>query len=70
MGVAIGSLIKDCKLKFELNDSLKNKKIGIDAYNILYQFLTNIRGADGPSLKNNQGEITSHLNGLDRKSVV
>ena len=64
MGVAIGSLIKDCKIKFELDDSLKNKKIGIDAYNMLYQFLTNIRGADGQSLKNNKGEITSHLNGL------
>jgi len=63
MGVAIGSLINDCKLKFDTKD-LKNKRIGIDAYNILYQFVTTIRGIDGQPLKNEQGKITSHLNGL------
>jgi len=64
MGIAIGNLIADCKDTFVVNDSLKNKRLGVDAYNILYQFITNIRGIDGQPLKNDVGKITSHLNGL------
>ncbi len=61
MGVDLGDLVSKEELKLE---SLKGKKIGIDAYNTLYQFLTTIRGIDGEPLKNSQGEITSHLSGL------
>jgi flap endonuclease-1 len=63
MGVAIGSLIKECKEKIDLND-FKQKTLGFDAYNILYQFVTTIRGSDGQPLTNSSGEITSHINGL------
>lgn len=64
MGVAIGKLLEDSKHKFEINNSYKDKRFGFDAYNILYQFLTTIRGIDGEPLKNKEGIVTSHLNGL------
>jgi flap endonuclease-1 len=64
MGVAIGKLIEDAKVKFEINNSYKDKKFGFDASNIIYQFITTIRGIDGEPLKNKDGIVTSHLNGL------
>jgi flap endonuclease-1 len=64
MGVAISKLIEDVKKKFEINTSYKDKRFGFDAYNILYQFITTIRGIDGEPLKNSEGVVTSHLNGL------
>jgi len=36
----------------------------VDSYNILYQFLSSIRQADGSLLRDSQGRVTSHLNGL------
>ncbi|MBI5226914.1 flap endonuclease-1 [Candidatus Micrarchaeota archaeon] len=36
----------------------------VDAYNVLYQFLTIIRQPDGTPLLNSKREITSHLSGL------
>ena len=63
MGVAIGPLIEDCKKKIDLSE-FKGKKFGFDAYNMLYQFVTTIRGIDGEPLKNENGEITSHLSGI------
>ncbi len=45
-------------------DDLAGKKIAIDAYNTIYQFLSVIRRRDGTPLKNSKGEITSHLSGL------
>ena len=63
MGVAIGSLIEDCKKKIDLSE-FKGKKFGFDAYNMLYQFVTTIRGIDGEPLKNEKGEITSHYSGI------
>jgi len=61
MGTALGELIE--KEVIEL-DSLANKTVGIDSFNILYQFLSNIRGQDGSPLTDAQGNITSHLTGL------
>lgn len=63
MGVAIGSLIEDCKKKIDLQD-FKSKRFGFDAYNMLFQFVTTIRGIDGEPLKNENGEITSHYSGI------
>ena len=64
MGVAFGSLIDNSiKKRIDLKD-MNNKRFGIDAYNMLYQFVTTIRGIDGEPLKNEKGEITSHLSGL------
>ncbi|MHA1865071.1 MAG: flap endonuclease-1 [Candidatus Heimdallarchaeaceae archaeon] len=62
MGVKkISDLIKGEPI--ELSD-LSRKRLAIDAYNILYQFLASIRGMDGSLLKNIDGMITSHLSGL------
>ena len=61
MGVAFKDLIISEEIKL---DDLKNKVIILDAYNILYQFLTTIRGMDGTPLKDSKGNTTSHLVGL------
>ena len=61
MGVAFKDLIISEEIKL---DDLKNKVIILDGYNILYQFLTTIRGMDGTPLKDSKGNITSHLVGL------
>ncbi|MHC1584890.1 MAG: flap endonuclease-1, partial [Candidatus Syntropharchaeia archaeon] len=61
MGVDLGSLFE--KKRIELED-LSGKKIAIDAYNTLYQFLSTIRGKDGTPLCDSDGNITSHLSGL------
>ncbi len=61
MGIAITNLLKTKEVSFE---ELKNKKLAIDAYNILYQFLTTIRQRDGSLLTDSNNNITSHLVGL------
>ena len=57
MGVAFKDLIISKEIDL---DYLKNKIIILDAYNILYQFLTTIRGRDGSLLSDSKVNITSH----------
>ncbi len=45
-------------------DQLRQKKLAVDAYNIIYQFLASIRGYDGSLLSDSEGTVTSHLSGL------
>ncbi|MEK6923972.1 MAG: flap endonuclease-1, partial [Candidatus Micrarchaeota archaeon] len=45
-------------------DGLKGKRVAIDAYNTIYQFLTIIRQPDGTPLSDSRGRVTSHLSGL------
>jgi len=61
MGVAFKDLIVSKEIDL---DFLKNKIIVLDAYNVLYQFLSTIRGRDGTLLMDSNGNITSHLVGL------
>jgi len=61
MGVAITELLSGKEIDIK---ELKGKKIAIDAFNIIYQFLTTLRGSDGKPLKNSKGEVTAHLKGL------
>lgn len=61
MGTPIGELLT--RRKLDLGE-LKNQKVGFDSYNVLYQFLTNIRGPDGSPLTDAKGRVTSHLTGL------
>ncbi|MCC7575131.1 flap endonuclease-1 [Candidatus Woesearchaeota archaeon] len=61
MGVAITELLKSHELKV---DSLKGKVLAVDAFNVLYMFVTTIRGPDGSPLMDSKGRITSHLTGL------
>lgn len=61
MGVNLSELVEKEEITL---DSLSGKKLGIDSYNMLYQFLASIRGPDGLPLADSQGNITSHLTGL------
>ena len=62
MGVKkISDLFKGTPIEL---DQLRQKKLAVDAYNIIYQFLASIRGADGSLLANAEGVVTSHLSGL------
>jgi len=61
MGLQIGDIVG--KEEIELKD-LKNKIIVVDAFNIIYQFLSTIRQPDGTPLQDRKGRVTSHLSGL------
>lgn len=61
MGVDLSDLVS--KIPTNLSN-LGGKRIAIDAYNALYQFLAIIRQLDGTPLMNHSGEVTSHLSGL------
>jgi len=61
MGVNISQLVEANELEIE---DLAGKKIAIDAFNWIYQFLSIIRQADGEPLKDSHGHVTSHLSGL------
>jgi len=61
MGVKIAGLIERRQIELEY---LANKKIAVDAYNWIYQFLATIRQMDGTPLQTSQGDVTSHLSGL------
>ena len=61
MGVAISEILVKHQITI---DDLRGKTVAVDAYNMLYQFLTTIRTPDGTPLKDSQGRVTSHLVGL------
>lgn len=66
MGVDISSLLEPTEIDLK---TLKGRLLGIDAFNVIYQFLSNIREYDGSLLKDRQGKITSHLSGLFYRNV-
>ena len=61
MGLQIGNIVPRRAIDFK---ELKNKIIAVDAFNTIYQFLSTIRQPDGTPLKDNKGNVTSHLSGL------
>lgn len=61
MGVQISRLVEPLEIKLE---DLLGRRIAIDSFNILFQFLSSIRQYDGTPLMDSQGRITSHLSGL------
>lgn len=62
MGIQLGKLIQGKEIELE---ELKGKKIGIDAFNFIFQFLSIIRDREtGEPLKNSKGQVTSHLSGI------
>lgn len=67
MGVQISGILP--KIQIELEE-LSGKKIAIDAYNIIFQFLSIIRQRDtGEPLRDSKGRVTSHLSGLFYRSL-
>lgn len=65
MGTQIGKLLSKCRQEIEYTD-LHKKKIGIDAYNMIYAVLAPIRSRQtgGGYLTDADGNVTSHLSGL------
>ncbi|MFO7793171.1 MAG: flap endonuclease-1 [Candidatus Saliniplasma sp.] len=61
MGTAIGDILVKREISFE---DMKGKVIAVDAYNIIYQFLSSIRQRDGTPLMDSKGRVTSHLSGI------
>lgn len=67
MGVQISGIIPKTEVNIE---DLAGRKIAIDAYNILYQFLSIIRQRDtGELLRDSKGRITSHLSGIFYRTI-
>jgi len=61
MGLQISDIVP--KKEIEISD-LKGKTLAVDAFNVIYQFLSTIRQPDGTPLQDTKGRITSHLSGL------
>ena len=66
MAVDLSKLVVKKKISL---DELNGKIVAIDAYNVLYQFLSTIRQQDGMPLMDSNGNITSHLSGLFYRTV-
>lgn len=69
MGVNLRELIPEEARKQVKLEALKGHTIALDAYNMLYQFITAIRQPDGTPLMDRQGRVTSHLNGLFYRTI-
>jgi flap endonuclease-1 len=66
MGLQISDIIP--KREIEIHD-LKGKTISVDAFNVIYQFLSTIRQPDGTPLMDSKKRITSHLSGLFYRNI-
>jgi len=66
MGVNLRDIIYANEIKIR---DLSGKKIGIDAYNWTYQFLSTIRLRTGELLKDSKGRVTSHLIGIFNRTI-
>ncbi len=66
----MGLQFKELVVKKEIAiKDLSNKVLAIDGMNMLYQFLTTIRAADGSALTDSKGRVTSHLIGLFNRTT-
>jgi flap endonuclease-1 len=63
LGVKISTLIRPAVAEITL-PNLLGRKIAIDAFNGIYQFLATIRQQNGDPLTDLEGNVTSHLSGL------
>ena len=66
----MGVDISDILVKHSTN--LKDQggmRVSVDAYNIIYQFLSSIRQPDGTPLMDRSGNVTSHLSGLFYRTI-
>lgn len=61
MGLKISDLVPKKELDWH---DLANKKIAVDASQMIYQFVSSIRQRDGTLLMDSQGNVTSHLVGI------
>lgn len=61
MGLQIADIVPRKEIEFS---DLKGKTLAVDAFNVIYQFLSTIRQPDGTPLMDSKKRITSHLSGL------
>ncbi|MCL5008099.1 MAG: flap endonuclease-1 [Candidatus Marsarchaeota archaeon] len=61
MAVDLSKLAVRNKIDIE---ELRGKTVAIDAFNVLYQFISIIRQPDGTPLHDSHGNVTSHLSGI------
>jgi len=66
MGLQITDIVP--KKDIEIED-LRGKTIAVDAFNVIYQFLSTIRQPDGTPLMDSKKRITSHLSGLFYRNI-
>lgn len=66
MGTKLGDIIQAQSISLA---ELRGKKIAVDAFNTLYQFLSSIRQPDGTPLMDRKGRVTSHLSGLFYRNI-
>ena len=66
MGLQISEIIPKKEIELE---SLKGKTLAVDAFNVIYQFLSSIRQPDGTPLQDSKGRVTSHLSGLFYRNI-
>ncbi len=66
----MGLKFKDIVKREEISTKdLNGKILAVDSMNLLYQFLTTIRGIDGSVLTDKHGNVTSHLIGLFNRTT-
>ena len=61
MGVSISEIVSSAPTGFS---QLAGKRLAVDAYNTIYQFLSSIRQSDGTPLMDSKGSQTGHLSGV------
>ncbi|MCM2324970.1 MAG: flap endonuclease-1 [Candidatus Woesearchaeota archaeon] len=61
MGTKLSPILVSKEISIQ---DLSGKKLAVDSFNMLYQFLTTVRQQDGSLLTNSRGKITSHMSGL------
>jgi len=66
MGVKISDIVPRREVSAE---DFRGKTLAVDALNTLYQFLSIIRQYDGTPLKDEKGDVTSHLSGIFYRSL-
>jgi len=66
MGLQISEIVP--KKEIEISD-LRGKTLAVDAFNVIYQFLSTIRQPDGTPLMDSKNRITSHLSGLFYRNI-
>ena len=66
MGTKLGDIIQAETISLR---ELSERKIAIDAFNTLYQFLSTIRQPDGTPLMDSKGRVTSHLTGMFYRNI-
>ena len=64
MGINISQIIPKKDISLE---DLRNKKLAVDASQMLYQFIASIRQPDGTPLMDSNDNVTSHLMGISTR---